>query len=62
MDQVCGMKDRGTKRMTIRFEALVCNGSLHSTSKLEAVSYSGSILCLDTEAQGQNIKIETTPQ
>lgn len=22
--------------MTIRFEALVCNGSLHSTSKLEA--------------------------
>ena len=48
--------------MTIRFEALLCNGSLHSTSKLEAVSYSGSILCLDTEAQGQSIKIETAQQ
>lgn len=48
--------------MTIRFEALVCNGSLHSTSKLEAVSYSGSILCLHTEAQGQSKKIETAQQ
>ena len=48
--------------MTIRFEALVCNGRLHSTSKLEVVSYSSSILCLDTEAQGQNIKIETAQQ
>ena len=46
--------------MTIRFEALVCNGSLPSISELEAVSYSGSYALI--EAQGQSIKTETPQQ
>lgn len=47
--------------MTITFEALVCNGSLHSTSKLEAVSYSGSILCLDTRGSRSKHKEWDSP-